>query len=187
MHGYDPYTYRPMMRYFYNGGPLPQDVAIAAQDNPEAARHMQAVFAFTEWLKSDFPDVHGALALRNPKALDVVQTVMNGNLAPSNSVKKSPSSASGMAGLGDLVDAQPATDWGKTIVDAAKSLISLKGQNDLIKLNVTRAEQGLPPIDQGAVSPQVNVGVSPQVQQLIVYGIGALVVVGLVHSLSKGK
>lgn len=180
MRGYDPYTYRPTLRYFYNGGPLPQDVSLASENNPEAARHLQAVFSFNEWLKSDFPDVHGALALRNPKALDIVHTVMGGNLSPSIGGKKS-----GMGGLGDIIDAAPATDWGRNIMDTAKSLLQLKSQNDLIQLNVKRAEQGLPPIDQGSVSPQLNVGLSPQTQQLALLGIGAAVLIGLIHS--KGK
>lgn len=55
---------------------------------------------------------------------------------------------------------------------------------DLYSLNMERAKQGLPPIDAAAVSPQVNVGLAPQTQQLLVVGGLGLLAVLL---LTRGK
>lgn len=41
---------------------------------------------------------------------------------------------------------------------------------DLYSLNMERAKQGLPPIDASAVSPQINVGLSPDVKTLLILG-----------------
>lgn len=192
MRGFDPYTYRPMMRYFYNGGPLPQAVAAQAKRDPVSAPYMNSTFQFTQWLKQAYPQVHSALASRAPQALDPVATVASGSLTPGagSSSLRTPSGAhgkmlSGLGGLGDLVDQSPVTDWGKTITDTAQTLMQLVGQHEIIKTNVQRAEQGLPPIEAGALAPQVNVGVSSDVKTLAFVGIGALLVGALFFA--KGR
>lgn len=179
MRGYDPYTYRPMMRYFYQGAPLPSDIADAVSANPRAANHIQAVFGFTQWLNERFPAVSQSLAIRNPRALDAVKAVKGGSVSPTTS-------KSGLSGLGDIVDSSPATDWGKVIADTAKSVLAFKSQQDIVNLNIKRAEQGLPPIDSGSVAPQLNVGLSPQVQTMMLWGFGGLLALGIV-SVMKGR
>lgn len=43
------------------------------------------------------------------------------------------------------------------------------------QINIERAKQGLPPIDSSAIAPQVNVGLSPETQRLILFGGIALI------------
>lgn len=181
MRGYDPYPYRPMMNFFFNGGPLPQAVAAEARRDPASAPYMNATYQFAQWLKQSYPQVHSALAARAPAALDPVRTVTSGSLTPG----MRSGASKGLSGLGDLVDTAPVTDWGKMINDTAQSLISLAGQREIIRMNVQRAEQGLPPLDTGALAPQVNFGVSREVRTLAIVGIGALLVGSLFFA--KGR
>ncbi len=180
MRGYDPYPYRPLLRYFYSGAPLPQDVADAVTKNPGAANHIQAAFGFTQWLNERFPEVSQSLAVRNPNALNPIKAVSSGVMSPKKTM-------SGLSGLGDLVDSTPATDWGKTIADAAKSLLAYKSQSDLVNMNIKRAEQGLPPIDSSTLAPTVNVGISPQVTQLAYVAVGGLLLFGLFSAFKSAR
>lgn len=152
---YDPYTYQPMMRHDFLGTPL------------NSSPHVQAVHQFTSWLKVNYPDVYGHVANRKPAMLDAEKAVTSGALG---------ANAQTRAGLGDLA---PVSDWGKTFTDAVGALVQGKAQSDLIKLNISRAEQGLPPIDPGNITPGVNVGLSADTRQLAILGIGGAILVGL--------
>lgn len=80
-------------------------------------------------------------------------------------------------------DTSPLTQWGTSILDTIQSTLpayfQAKSQSDLMKINIARAEQGLPPIDSSSLAPTVNVGVSPAVQQFMYIAVGGLVLVGL--------
>lgn len=65
-------------------------------------------------------------------------------------------------------------DWGKVVgqvTGAAKDIFTAKTAGDAAKkiydLNIARAAKGLPPIKASDVAPQVNVGVSPDVKNLL--------------------
>lgn len=181
MRGYDPYQYQPMMRYFYDGAPLPQDIADASKANPAAARHIQAAQSFKRWLNAEMPQVAEAVLSRNPRALDPVAAVTGGSMSP----KALP--AKGLSGLGDLVESAPATDWGKTIADAAKGILAYKTQQDILDMNIRRAEQGLAPIDSASLAPTVNVGVPPEMMTMAKFAIGGALALGLVAVLSSRR
>lgn len=186
MKGYDPFAYRPMLRYFYSGGPLPQNVMLATKADPGSIPYMQSTRAFTEWLKASYPTVHTALAQRAPAALDPVATVASGALTPGAARRVSDGTI--RSRLGDLVSSQPVTEWGRTIADLSTSLLQLASQRDIIKMNISRAEQGLPPIDAGIVAPQVQVGMTPDTQKLAIAGMGGAVLLGvLALFMLKGK
>lgn len=67
-----------------------------------------------------------------------------------------------------------------TISQAAGAYLQYKTQQDLIDLNIARAQQGLPAISPQSVAPAVNVGVTSDTQKtiLMVAGIGAVAVLG---------
>jgi hypothetical protein len=69
---------------------------------------------------------------------------------------------------------------GESIFDAAlralPNIAAAKGQVDLINVNISRAKQGLPPIDLAPYTGfGVNVGLDPATQKLVTYaGLGIL-------------
>lgn len=162
MKAYDPYTYQPLMRMFYEG----------------THKHQNAVADFNRWLGNSFPAVKSAVAVKKPALLDPGGVVESGKISPRN----------GMAGMGQEyeyeIGAETSTpsifsEWGRDILDISKGVLAAKTQQDLIKLNIARAEQGLAPIDVTAMSPQVNVGVSKQVQTMLMVGVGVAAIIGL--------
>jgi hypothetical protein len=73
-------------------------------------------------------------------------------------------------------------DW----IQIAKQGLNLIQTQQLNQLNIARARQGLPPIDTSRYTgTAVNVGLTPQTQQLIVYGGLALLAVLLINNLTK--
>ncbi len=73
-------------------------------------------------------------------------------------------------------------DW----LAIAKQGLNLVQTQQLNQINVERAKQGLPPIDTSRYTgTAVNLGLTPQTQQLIVYGGLALLAVLLINNLSK--
>lgn len=55
--------------------------------------------------------------------------------------------------------------WWEKIIDGSDKIVTTvaaaQTTRDIYKINKLRAQQGLPPIDAGALSPQFNVGLSP--------------------------
>lgn len=84
---------------------------------------------------------------------------------------------------GNTSSTTTATNWGADIISTIKtvlpSLFQAQSQQQLIAMNVKRAEQGLPPIDISSVTPGVNVGLSPSTTTLVYAGIAALAFVML--------
>lgn len=73
-------------------------------------------------------------------------------------------------------------DW----LQIAKQGLNLVQTQQLNQINVARARQGLPPIDTSRYTgTAVNVGLTPQTQQLIMYGGLALLAVLLINNLTK--
>lgn len=48
--------------------------------------------------------------------------------------------------------------------------VTAYNQQQLIQANLERAKLGLPPIDASNLAPTVNVGVSPEIKQLVMIG-----------------
>ena len=209
---YNPFPYQPKLQAFYLGRPLPAEVAAKAAGEPAIANHLQSIWQFSTWINQYFPAMAAAITGTNPKLLDPVSVVSGGLLVPSNRNTQSSSNAplgSKLRGLGDItfeydptkdygvpsgstsVVSNPSTqsaavtEWGKTVSDLLGKYLIYDQQKSLIKLNISRAEKGLPPIDAAAYGAGVSVGVSPGVQQLAYIAIGGLVVVGLLNSLKR--
>lgn len=72
--------------------------------------------------------------------------------------------------------------------DAAAKLLNTailaNSQRELLKVQLTRAQQGLPPLDSGQYGLGMTFGLSPDTQKVILYGLGAAVAV---YFLSKVK
>lgn len=185
-YGFDPYTYQPQMRYLYDGGPLPQQLSAVAEQNPEAANHIRSVWQLSNWMQTYFPDMYSAITAQRPDLLDAGAVVLSGQLA----VNKS--SGGKLAGLGETAVTvgapdDPITVWGKQILGFANNYLQFDAQRDLLKANVSLVERGLPPINAGQIAPQVNFGLSPDMQKIALFGVAGLVVAGLVGAFRSGR
>lgn len=128
-----------------------------------------AILQFALWLKKRYPQIYAASIGKNK--------------------------ASGLGAVTDTATPAATTSWLDTISNTLKSIIPAASAayiaKQTIDVNIARAKAGLPPIDSGALAPQVNVSLPPaQMAQLTsagkyaLYGVGAL---GLLFLLSKRK
>jgi hypothetical protein len=88
-------------------------------------------------------------------------------------------------------EAFPTTEAGSgfnwnSMIEGLTSIYQAKTQadltRDLYELNLTRAKQGLAPIAASEVAPQVNVGVSRDVQNtLLMLGLGGAAILGIAY------
>lgn len=211
MNAYNPYTYSPMLRAFFvnsdfpQAKPVPPQIVAAAAEMPQAAQHVYSVWNFLSWLQDANPALYNVIA--NTPLADPVQVVSSGQLTPGGKpVAKT--AGRGMGGLGDvyedaaiaeananggMVPTVPSaggdiyTQWGSKVFDLAGKYLQYDSQRQIVALNIKRAEQGLAPIDSGALAPQVNVGLSKNVQTLAYVAVGGLVVAGLVGAFAKSR
>lgn len=56
------------------------------------------------------------------------------------------------------------------LTDLAKTLVTTYSSIQLNQLNIERAKRGLSPLNTSAYSPQVNVGLSPDIKQYLLIG-----------------
>jgi len=104
---------------------------------------------FMRWLSQRFPQVHR-------------ETMKKVNIMEDMNVNTS-------FGFGDAQTGDNTPWYQKAfsiLGDVAAQYTQYKAQRDLIKMNMKRAEQGLPPIDSKDVSPSVNVNVSADWQKM---------------------
>lgn len=71
---------------------------------------------------------------------------------------------------GSVTTDEPQTDWGRRLSEIFTGVVSAYQTKQLYDLNIRRAEMGLPPIDASALAPQVRVGLSNDMRNLLVYG-----------------
>lgn len=156
MSQYQPYVYQPMMRYYY-GTP-----------------HEASVAQLATWMQRASPAAYSAVISAKPHLFDAGSSVRSGLM--------------GLNGFGAVADDNPTTpltDWGNQLLDLAKGYMAYDTQKELMKINIARAEKGLAPISSSQFAPQLNVGVSPEVQTLGMLAIGGLVVVGLLAAFKR--
>lgn len=71
-------------------------------------------------------------------------------------------------------------DWIDTIARAMTTVVMADYQRDVLRLQLERARQGLPPLDAAQYGAGVSVGISPSTQQLLILGgLGLLAVLFL--------
>lgn len=115
-------------------------------DKSNLSRKQLARLQFVTWLKKAAPDVY--------------QQAMGSALRSDATLR----------GLGE----EPAKSVWEKFTDAltgvGTTLLTLKAQKDALKLNLQRAQAGLPPIDTSAVAPTVRtqVDVSPELAQKLI-------------------
>lgn len=74
-----------------------------------------------------------------------------------------------------------ASDWVSLFVDAAPKVAAGISAIQLSQINIKRAQQGLAPLNPAIYAPQVGVGLNPQTQKLVMFGllgVGAVMLLG---------
>jgi hypothetical protein len=80
----------------------------------------------------------------------------------------------------------PGESWTDALVKVLPAIAATVQQKQLLQVQVDRAKAGLPPLDVSQYTPGVNVGLSKDTQQLLIYGgIAAIVAVLLVSYMHK--
>lgn len=196
---YDPYTYLPMQRAFFmtgNFSTLPDTAAKIAVEQPGLADHINSIWSFLSWMKSSNAPLYNIIANKRPDLVDPAAVVTSGALSVSKNITPKASKLKGYETdltIGDTPSGSNpiVTSWGQDVLDLIKgiapSYFQIKSQSDLMKINIARAEQGLPPIDSSGLAPTVNVGISPAVQQMGYLAVGGLVLVGLVAAFKRAR
>ena len=168
MSNYDPFTYNPQVAAFYG----------------MASQHETAVERFATWMRNRWPDAYARMMAEKPELLNARRAIIAEKLTVP--VETLQGLADGTAPTDGAV-----TTWGQDILDffkeALPSYYQARAQKDLLEVNLRRAEQGLAPIDAGAIAPQVNVGASSDMMQLGYIAVGGLVLVGLFSAFSKRR
>jgi hypothetical protein len=79
----------------------------------------------------------------------------------------------------------PGEDYINAALRVAQSYVLADSQRKLLNVQMQRAQQGLPPLDSGQYGLGVSMGLSPDTQKLLLYGVGALALVMLLPALLK--
>jgi hypothetical protein len=93
----------------------------------------------------------------------------------SRGIDAGPLGISGLGSLGDDSSTTPVTadstpSWLTQLASAATSVTNLVSQQQLNQINIQRAAQGLAPLPQSVIGPTATVGLSSDVQNLLIYG-----------------
>lgn len=70
----------------------------------------------------------------------------------------------------DILADPTVPDWLKDIISGAKELLTQYNQQRIYDLQIERASQGLPPLDLTKYSPQYNLGLAPDIKNLLILG-----------------
>ena len=90
--------------------------------------------------------------------------------------------------IADKIESQQQANepWWQTALRILSALSLSQQQRELMKINIERARQGLPPLDLSQYTGVgVQVGVSPQTQQLLTYGGLALLAFLVFNTLAR--
>lgn len=75
----------------------------------------------------------------------------------------------------------PGEAWYTTAMRTASTLVMTDYQRKILNLQLQRAQNGQPPLDMSNFGVGVSVGMSPEVQKLVMLGVGAIVLVMLMN------
>lgn len=77
----------------------------------------------------------------------------------------------GMRGLADASDGTGIdSSFLTTVTGDLKDLVTAYNQQQILNANIERAKQGLPPINTASIAPTYNVGLSPDIKNMLLFG-----------------
>lgn len=77
--------------------------------------------------------------------------------------------------------------WYESAFDVIGEGLKYQQQRDLLKINADLLKAGKQPLDVSAISPQVNVGLSKDVQRIVMFSVAGLVGIGLILAMQRKK
>lgn len=123
---------------------------------------------FARMLKTQFPIVYQKIMNTRPALL-----------VPGNNL--------GQTDTTDNTQPVGQTSWGDKILSFVETALPLYYQNEMLEMQIKRAENGLPPLETSQIAPTVRHEVAPQTTNTIMMlglaGIAALVLINM----NKGK
>src|SRR5574340_367336 len=110
--------------------------------------------------------------------------LMSGPNSPDSSVEQWLTTGNDTTGTGGFTS----WDWNSIVNNITKigtAVLSLDQQRQLADINLQRAQSGLAPLSASQFAPQMNVGVAPDTQKLIMYGGIALIGILALNAIGK--
>lgn len=80
-----------------------------------------------------------------------------------------------------------AEEWANYLLQAAQIYTSYDLQSKMLDVNLSRAQQGLPPLDLSQYGVGVNVGVAPSTQNMILIGLAIVAGAYILPKLMRGR
>ncbi len=71
-----------------------------------------------------------------------------------------------------------------SILDSIRDIVTSYNQQQILQANIDRAKQGLPPINTGALAPTYNVGLTPELKNMLIVG---GIVLAVILLMKKGR
>lgn len=71
----------------------------------------------------------------------------------------------------------PSESWMDAVLRMLPALTATWQQKQLLEVQIERAKQGLPPLSANQIATGVNVGIAPDTQKLLMWGMAGLVLV----------
>lgn len=133
---------------------------------------------FVGWLAATHPALYNRVAVSVPNQLNAIESM----------------GASGSHLMGDAPTTAPSVSgtalqqFVSTVAQAGAAVLPLIQQQKVLKLQLQRAQQGLPPLDVGAyIDPNagLNVGINPATQKVLLWLGGGVVGAWLLTRLMK--
>jgi hypothetical protein len=97
------------------------------------------------------------------------------------------SSDSTSSAVATTTPGQPDTSWINSLATAATTIENINAQSQLNSINIQRAAAGLSPLPSSVIGPTVSVGLSSDVQDLLIYGGLGFAALYLVSMLAKKR
>lgn len=118
-------------------------------------------------------EINATDLIQFPTSLDATYATALESVAPSITSKITESQA-------------PGETWADTLQRILPMIASTVQQKEILNIQLERAKHGLPPLDNAQFGVGVNVGLSPQLQNMLIFG-GIGLVALLMLSGKRGK
>lgn len=163
--------------------PIANKILAAAKAHLEKSAHLASVSpigAANRAMRRGVGGLGQSLVSTSEVMQPITFTAGSSDSSGSSTIAATPSSSAGSSWLSDI---------GTAISGAVQGYLGLQQSKDaqtLFDTNLQRAQQGLAPLNAnpsayGIVSPSVNVGLSPQVQTMLIYGGVGLGAIALIY------
>ena len=87
-----------------------------------------------------------------------------------------------------LGETEETPQWVDKALDIGKTMLQIKQQADIQRINIARAEKGLPPLRVADIAPQVKVGMdTEQLNKVLAVGAGIAVLAVVAYLFTRRR